>query len=78
MGDPPVPVGDSLTGKARRDAAESRSLLFETRLPFHPASRRAAQASGLYPEANFQTRSNLYISQPDRRVRGPGLQGLVI
>jgi len=57
MGDPPVPVGDSPTGKVRRDAAESRSLLFETRLPFRPASRRAAQASGLfYPESNFQTR----------------------
>jgi len=26
-------------------------------LPFRPASRRAAQASGLfYPESNFQTR----------------------
>jgi hypothetical protein len=49
MGDPPVPVGDSPTGKARQDAAESRSFWFETRLPFRPASRRAAQTSGLVP-----------------------------
>ena len=57
-GDPPVPVGDPPTGRARRLLAKDPLLLAPGALPFRPASRRAEQASGLcYPKGNFRAPS---------------------